>query len=426
MFEYHPYYEVDDQQDHPDTTSHAVAHDEDMGHAVGKLSTVTNQIRGTDGKTYNIPINAAHLHSLITFMKKVLDGDALPYKVRSRGRVDVRSMAYDIKMLAAYARLHDPSLSYSPDLEFFFEQYCKHEISQYSHVDWIGGDFGEDDRRDVGPRFAEMANEFVLMLREEARRAKLRKRICDWKSRGKNNLDYLVTYLNYLFERFARLMVVDMVFEYRKTACANIEEAIDRREAMQGRADREYEAYMNGVVHHEENPRWVSLAELKEDWHHLKQNMKGKRSIFKHLVGYVGRIEYSRDAGHHLHICFVFNGAQVQDDVGYSLKIAQYWKEEITEGRGYAFSCNVKAAQGGYRNVGVGLIDHYDSVKRKHLWTAVSYFAKATQLVRIKHSGKQKMFLHGKMKTLTGPKRGRPRTKGIEPVPFESPAFPKI
>ncbi|MBR8165591.1 inovirus-type Gp2 protein [Burkholderia vietnamiensis] len=426
MIECHLYGEEGDQQDHPDATSHAEAHDEDMEHAAAMLSTVTNQIRGADGKTYNIQINAGHLHSLIIFMKKVLNGEALPYKVRSRGRVDVQSMAYDIKRLTAYARLYDPSLSYSPDLAFFFEQYCKHEISRYSHVDWIGGDFGEDDRRDVDPRFAEMANDFVLALREEARRVKLRKRICDWKSNGKNNLDYLVTYLNYLFERFARIMVVDLVLEYHKTACASDEEAIDRREAMQGRADREHEAYMNGAVHHEENPRWVSLAELKEDWRHLKQNMKGKRSIFKHLVGYVGRIEYSRDAGHHLHICFFFNGSLLEDHVGYSLKIAQYWKEEITERRGYAFSCNVKAAQGGYRNVGVGLIDHYDSVKRKHLWTTVSYFAKATQLVRIKHSGKQKMFLHGKMKKVIGPKRGRPRTKGGEPAPSESPAFSHI
>jgi hypothetical protein len=406
----------DDQQDRHDRTSHAEAHDEDMEHATATLSAVTNQIRGTDGKAYNIPINPAHLHSLITFMRKVLDSDALPYRVRSSGRVDLRSMAYDIKRLAAYARLYDPSLSYSPDLEFFFEQYRKHEISQYSYVDWIGGDFGEDDRRDVDPRFAEIAIDFVLALREEARRVKLKKRISDWKSNGKNNLDYLVTYLNYLFERFARIMVVDMVFEYHKTACASIEEAIGRRDAMQGRADREHEAYMNGVVHHEENPRWVSLAELKKDWQHLKQNMKGKRSIFQHLVGYVGRIEYSRDTGHHLHICFAFNGSAVQDDVGYSLKIAKYFQEEITKGRGYAFSCNVKAAQGGYRNVGVGMIDHHDTEKRKYLWTAVSYFAKATQLVRIKHSGKQKMFLHGKMKKLTGPKRGRPRTKGVEPA----------
>ncbi|NYH22887.1 YagK/YfjJ domain-containing protein [Paraburkholderia bryophila] len=409
-----------DQQDRHDRKSHAEAHDEDMEHATATLSAVTNQIRGTDGKAYKIPINAAHLHSLITFMKKVLDSDALPYKVRSSGRVDVRSVAYDIKRLAAYARLCDPSLSYSPDLEFFFEQYRKHEISQYSHVDWIGGDFGEDDRRDVDPRFAEMANDFVLALREEARRVKIRKRISDWKSNGKNNLNYLVTYLNYLFDRFARIMVVDMVFEYHKTACASIEEAIERRDAMQGRSEREHEAFMNGVVHHEEIPRWVSLAELQEDWWHLKQNMKGKRSIFKHLVGYVGRIEYSRDAGHHFHVCFFFDGSKVQDDVGYSLKIAKYWQEDITKGRGYAFSCNLKAAQGKYKNVGVGLIDHYDTEKRKHLWTAVSYFAKVTQLVRIKHAGKSQMFLHGKMKELTGQKRGRPRTRGVEPTASDS------
>ena len=349
-------------------------------------------------------------------MEKVLNSEALPYRVRRDGGVTVLKMAYDIKRLPAYARIHDPSLSYSPDLEFLFEQYRKHEISNYAHVDWTDN----DDERSVDPRYGEMANDFLLTMREEARWVKLKKRISDWMSNGKNNLAYLRRYLDYLFERYARLMVIDLVFEYRKTACADATEAIERRDAMQGRANREHEAFMNGTVHHEENPRWVSLVELKEDWRHLKQNMKGKRSIFKYLVGYVGRIEYSRDGGHHLHICFLFNGSSLEDHIGYSLKIARYFKEEITEGRGYAFSCNLKAAQGGYRNVGVGLIDHYDHEKRKNLWTAVSYFAKATQLVRIKHSGKQKMFLHGKMKPQAGPKRGRPRTKGVEPAPRDS------
>ena len=410
MNEYHRY--DDDRQDHHAEINRSGEHDCDMRSAMTTVAAVVNEVRGTDGRSYQL--NAQSLHGLIDFMEKLLHSEALPYKVRRDGSVAVLKMAYDIKRLPTYARIHDSSCWYSPDQEFFFDQYRKHEISNYAHVDWT-----DEEGHGVDQRYADMANDFVLTMREEARKVKLRKRISDWKSNGKNNLAYLVVYLNYLFSRYARLMVVDMVFEYRKTACVSVAEAIERRDALQGRAEREHEAFMNGTVHHEENPRWVSLVELKEDWRHLKQNMCGKRSIFKHLVGYVGRIEYSRDAGHHLHVCFFFDGSKVQDDVGYSLKIAGYWKEEITEGRGYAFSCNVKAAQGGYRNVGVGLIDHYDSVKRGYLWAAVSYFAKATQLVRVKHSGKLQMFLHGKMKKLTGAKRGRPRTKGVEPASSE-------
>ena len=416
MNDYQPYDEDDDRQDHHAAINRSGEYDGDMRPTITTVATVVNQVQGTDGQSYHILINAANLHGAIDFMEKVLNSEALPYRVGRDGGVAVLKMAYDIKRSPAYARIHEPSLSYSPDLEFLFEQYRKHEISNYAHVDWIN----DDGEHGVDPRYAEMANDFVLTMREEARRVKLKKRISDWMSNGKNNLDYLVEYEKYIFDTTARVMVVDMVFEYRKTACADVAEAIERRDALQGRAEREHEAFMNGVVHHEENPRWVSLVELKEDWRHLKQNMKGKRSIFRHLVGYVGRIEYSRDAGHHLHICFFFNGSALEDHVGYSLKIAQYWKEEITEGRGYAFSCNLKAAQGGYRNVGVGLIDHYDHVKRGYLWTAISYFAKATQLVRVKHSGKQQMFLHGKMKKRTGPKRGRPRTKGVEPPPRDS------
>ncbi|MGS0974108.1 hypothetical protein [Burkholderia glumae] len=407
MYDYHQCDEIDDRQDHDNNPSEE--HDCDMRATTRTVATVLNQIRGKDGQSYHIPPNAADLHGAIDFMTMVLDSEALPYRIGNHGLVRVLRMAWHIKMLRAYARIHDTSLFYSPELEFFFEQYREHEISRHPDADWVG-----DDGHDIDPRFAQMAIDFILKIREEARRRKLKKKISDWKSNGKHNVTYLRTYLNYLFNRYARLMFVDMVFEYRKTACASVTEAIERRDAMRGRAEREHEAFMDGTVHHEENPRWVSLVELKEDWDHLYGNMKGKRSIFKHLVGYVGRIEYSRDCGHHLHICFVFNGAEVQDDVGYSLKIAKYWSEEITEGRGYAFSCNLKAAKGGYRNVGIGMINHYETEKRGHLWTAVSYFAKATQLVRVRHSGKQQMFLHGKMKKSNGPKRGRPRTKGTE------------
>ncbi|KAF3461270.1 inovirus Gp2 family protein [Ralstonia solanacearum] len=409
MNDYQHYDEDDVRQEHHDTITCSEEHDGDMASTITTLSMVVNQMHGPEGKAYHIPINAGNLHGAIDFMTMVLDSETLPYRIGKSGHVRVLRMAWHIKMLRAYARIHDPSLFYSPELEFFFEQYRGHEISRHPDADWVG-----DDGHDIDSRFAQMAIDFILKIRDEARRRKLKKKISDWKSNGKHNLIYLRTYLNYLFNRYARLMVVDMVFEYRKTACANVEEAIARRDALQGRANREHEAYMNGVVHHEEVPRWVSLVELKEDWDHLKRNMKGKRTIFRHLVGYVGRIEYSRDGGYHLHICFAFNGAEVQDDVGYSLKIARYWSEEITEGRGYAFSCNLKAAKGGYRNIGIGMINHYETEKRRHLWTAVSYFAKATQLVRVKHSGKQQMFLHGKMKKSNGPKRGRPRTKGTE------------
>ncbi|WP_186125952.1 inovirus-type Gp2 protein [Burkholderia gladioli] len=415
MNEYPPY-EDDDRQDHHAAINRSDEHDDDMRSTMTTVAAVANQIRGEDGQTYHIPINAADLHSLIDFMARVIKGGALPYRITSDGCVSARSMAHDIRRLPAYARIHDPSLFYSPELEFFFEQYREHEISECSHVEWSS----EHREHSVDRRHAETANNFIVKMHEEARRRKLTKKISDWKSNGKKNLAYLREYLNYLFRRYARLMVVDMVFEYRKTACADADEAKERRDAMQGRANCEHDAYMKGIVHHEEVPRWVSLVELKDDWDHLYRNMKGKRTIFRHLVGYVGRIEYSRDGGYHLHICFAFNGGEVQDDVGYSLKIAKYWSEEITQGRGYAFSCNLKAAKGGYRNVGVGMINHYETEKRKHLWTAVSYFAKATQLVRVKHSGKQKMFLHGKMKPQTGPKRGRPRIRGAELAPCDS------
>lgn len=390
---------------------------DDLKAAANTLSMVMNRIPGAEGKKgYYIPIHSGHLNSLITFMQQVLYTDDLPYRIYEHldaKKAHPKKLAHAIRLLPAFARIHDQSLSYSPDLEFFFEEYRRHPISAHAFANWNEDeDSGVVTGYFIEPWFAKMANDFILTMRDAAKKIRLKKRISDWMSNGKHHLAYLKEYLNYLFERFAKIMVVDMVFEYHKVQCNSNTEAIERRDALLGRANLEHEAYLKGTEHHEALSRWISLAEVKKDWKDLKDNMRGKREIFRHLIGYVGRLEYSRDAGHHVHACFFFDGSKVQKDVWLSLLIAKYWKEQITKGRGYAFSCNVKAARGGYKNVGIGMIDHYDTVKRGYLWTTVSYFAKATQLVRVKHSGKQQMFLHGKMKDGEARKLGRPRHKG--------------
>lgn len=395
---------------------------DDMKSFVSTVSMVMNRISGADGKkSYHSPIHSGHLNSLITFMQQVLYTDDLPYRIHERERSEhVRPgrLAHAMRLLPGFARIHDQSLSYSPDLAFFFEEYRRHPISNHAFANWDSDDdYGVAGRFFAEPSLARMANDFILTMRDSAKSCKLKKRISDWMSNGKHNLAFLKKYLDALFERYARILVVDLVFEYHKVQCNNEIEAVERRDALQARANREHEAYLEGTVHHETPNRWVSLAEVKKDWKDLKDNMRGKRTIFRHLIGYVGRIEYSRDAGHHVHVCFLFDGSKVQKDVWLSLLIARYWKDRITKGRGYAFSCNVKAARGEYKNVGVGMIDHYNTAKRGHLWTAVSYFAKATQLVRVKNSGKQKMFLHGQMPDGEARKLGRPRHKGEVAVP---------
>src|SRR5690349_2739114 len=106
MNNYHPFDEDDDRQDNHAGINRSGEYDDDMRSTMTTVATVVNQVRGTDGQSYHIPINAANLHGAIDFMKKVLNSEALPYRARRDGSVAVLKMAYDIKRLPAYARIH--------------------------------------------------------------------------------------------------------------------------------------------------------------------------------------------------------------------------------------------------------------------------------------------------------------------------------
>ncbi len=389
-----------------------------------KAQNIQNSIYGNNGEHYLLPINSAHLLALESFSKRLFGTSDLPYEVYWSNRiehVDALEMAHDIEMLPAYARIYSPSLSFPPDFDLFFKTYRQHEISRHSHVSWAAEEFdcwNEDARSEVTPELAKMANDFVQTLREAAKRVRLKSRMSDWRSGCKHNKEYLQDFMIRMLEHHSRIMVVDLVFLYRKAACKSREEAVERGLEQQKLAEGEYQSYFLNNDHPERpdagTHRKVDLEELKSDLRRFFNNMRNKRTLFgkDKFIDYFGRIEYSRDAGYHVHICFFYKGSQVQRDIFYSHEIGKYWAK-ITEGRGYYHSCNARAAQGQYKNVGIGMVEHDDFEKIRHLWKAVVYFVKASQVVRVKRTDKEQMVLHGKKKERPGEKLGRPRGEGL-------------
>ncbi len=386
---------------------------------INRVSSELNRIYGKNGESYQVPINAAHLSAFETFIRYLFDTDDVPYEIYKRNgieRVVTLKMARHMKMLPAYARIGSPSLAFPPDFDLFFSVYRTHEIRLYGFVDWEM----EDDFRTKGaidfidPKHAHMAVDFVLTVRKEAKKTKLRSRMSDWRSACRRNEDYLRNFLIEMFEEHGRVNAVDVVFLYRKAACENRGEVLARGIELQQRNEEEYQKYLNGTELGEVPDQWVSLQELKNDLKNFFNNARHKTSLFgkDKFIDYFARIEYTRDAGYHVHICFFYKGSEVQRDLWYSHAIGKFW-QKITDGRGYYFSCNAKAAEGKYRNVGIGAIEHYDFEKIRHLWTAVSYFVKAATVVRVKHNGKQQMVLHGKRRKHVGAKLGRPRGEGL-------------
>ncbi len=319
-------------------------------------------------------------------------------------------MAYFMDLLPCFSRLIFDGLALSPDLTLFHRVYALHRVRQYCGLSDTGSDVS----------VALVRNDFVMDLRAEGDRIGIQRLIKNWQRNADENAKRLKVYINALHDRYARLLVIRLDLMYRQAACQDEEQALDWHQHLQDRNAREYIAFskdepLNGYC--DDLPR-VDILTVTEDWRHFKDNMRGKPSLFRHMVGYVTSIEFSSTGGHHLHVALIFDGSHRQHE-WLGDQIGQYWVE-ITGGRGYYHNCN----RGSYKYPGTGQIDHHDAEKRRNLMRTLMYLAKKDQFVRVKASPKSKTFMTGHLPSPLPRRTGRPRTKGMDHLPNEAPDSP--
>lgn len=154
--------------------------------------------------------------------------------------------------------------------------------------------------------------------------------------------------------------------------------------------------------------RKASLEDINQDLKHLLNNRRTKPSIFENMVGYIAKREYTEDKGPHIHSVFIFDGQKVSKDAYKGDQIGEYWKNEITDGKGIFHNCNREKDT--YAECALGMIEHTDDAKRTVLKEkAIAYLCKEEQSVGpIKESGNERSFTRG-----ISPRRksnaGRPR-----------------
>lgn len=197
------------------------------------------------------------------------------------------------------------------------------------------------------------------------------------------NYQSMCDYIDNLFLRYARLLVLRVDLDYRK----NIDVPFMNTNEV-------YEAY------------W----QAKEDREHLFRNMRSN-SLFDDMVGYIWKLEYGEKAGFHTHMVFFYDGSQVREDITIAKTIGDYWKNVITQGRGLAYNCNAKKEK--YKHCGIGMINHYDIQLIEYLKNdVVSYLAKPDECISkfMTDMGIGRAFGRGTLKEKTET-RGRPRIR---------------
>lgn len=151
----------------------------------------------------------------------------------------------------------------------------------------------------------------------------------------------------------------------------------------------------------------LKLDDAIKDINRLKNNRRGKPSVFENNVGYIIKSEHTEDKGMHCHAIFFYDGNKVSKDIFKAKQIGEYWNSTITNGKGTYHNCNMN----NYDKNGIGMIDYKDKKKIDICKDEViSYLCKDEQdIARVESSKNYKSFIRGIMPK---PKSnaGRPRS----------------
>lgn len=364
-----------------------------------------------DGKAYILESNVALINNLSAFMRAVIYGEETYYyeAMNRSGKLTkyVSKLGKELTSLRAYASLYASGFQYHPLIIFFFEQYRSHDIRNChgSHALMRGPN---------GLEYSQIFDDFVSTMRAAAKSENLKKRVLDWESKTGKNFQRALKLVERLFQSHARLMVVrlDLHHNAAQFQLGELQAYLDAAAVKQVRDASAFEAY-GDISSFVPLQGRVAFETVQKDREHFFANMKGKPSLFEHLVGYVWRIEFSTGAGYHLHVVLFFDGSKVHKHAWLANQIGDWWGKEITEGRGYFHNVNAEWLESN-PNCGIGMIDHHDHAKRKNLEMRVlAYLCKSSQIVQVLPYVGANTFGSSELPKLPMG-LGRPRIKGCD------------
>lgn len=205
------------------------------------------------------------------------------------------------------------------------------------------------------------------MVRDPKVKAKIRALAagCD------SNLTSARNLVNGLFAKHSALMVlrVDLAFIKKGGLGRTVEEALDCRRAF---------------------------------FNNLRTTTLGKK-----VLGYLWVLEFCPRAGFHFHVMFFMNGNESFRDSHWAQELVKAWLNFFGPGLTRGNNCSLKDYK---ERSFLGVVQHHDAEKLKHLNYNLGYLCKKAQFVQVKTSPKVKCFGRSRIPALPTEKgKGRPR-----------------
>ena len=221
--------------------------------------------------------------------------------------------------------------------------------------------------------------EYIRLLREKLSTPDHRKAVHRFMLGPKKNRASLVRYIDALFERHQKLLVLRIDLHYQERRPLRLRHSPDQ---------------------------------LLGQFRRLLNNRKNNR-IFDDFVGYAAKLEFAPRTGFHLHCMFIYNGSERREDVVIAQQIGDYW-EQLTGELGRYYNCNYRKRS--YKQPGIGLIHYTDGKLRKNLELAIDYMTKPELYMKPPtgegpKGGAGRVFFRGELPSKTQSKPGRKRSR---------------
>ena len=226
----------------------------------------------------------------------------------------------------------------------------------------------------------------------------------------RSNVVSLAEYLNGLFERHSRLLVIRLDVGYEQGLALNQHMAL-HGVVVSTRPERQFPS------RRDPNTDRGGLVTANQLGLHRDQLLAFiRRTYGENFCGYAWKLEYGARKGYHYHLVLFFDGARLRKDVTIAMHIGEHWRTVITGGQGVYYNCN--APEVTYIHRCVGPLSWNSPQRRTGLAYLCAYLLKPDLYVRLELEPGQRIFGKGGLpKPAFQIRRGRPRNSALTPAP---------
>lgn len=262
---------------------------------------------------------------------------------------------------------HFNSHKLHPKVDLFIKAINKHELNAL--VKYINQNMNQNTTK----RIYDALCGFIAHIKSSATTGTLQKEINLFSRTSRKNYASLVNYINKLFDKQSRLLVIRIDLGYT-----------------------------------EEHSKKITSEMAINHRNKLLKNTRNNE-IFQHIRGYVWKLEFGVSKGYHYHMLFLFDGSKVREDINIARRIGEHWCSSITDGNGIYFNCNY--IKNTYKCLGIGMINHFEQTKRENLKKAALYLTKTDNYIKLALPTGARVFGKGEIPHSILTKKGRPRIK---------------